>query len=289
MEFVDLHTHSHASDGSDSPAELVQHAAAAQLSAVALTDHDTISGLAEAEAEGRVQGIEVIRGCELSVASVYGEIHILGLWIPSDKNSVQELETQMYALRAHRTERNHIIVKKLQQLGLHIDYDDVLEAAAGETVGRPHIAKVLVSKGYVPTIKDAFGIYLGSDGKAYEAKKVWEMEQAVTQLVRIGATVSMAHPGLIHCPFEWLDTTVGQLKALGLSAIEAYHSDHTAAAEADCVRLAKKYDLALSGGSDYHGTAKPHISLGKGRGGLRVPLYILEVLKKQRQEKGLPI
>ncbi len=286
MQYIDLHTHTCASDGSNTPSELIKKAAALGLRAVAITDHDTLGGLDEAEAQGQISDIEVIRGCELSVQSECGELHILGLWI--DKQA-PKLEQTLEMLRQYRTDRNKIIVDRLKSLGVNIDYDDVLQVAGGDTVGRPHIATVLMQKGYVSSVNEAFSGYLGSKGKAYEPKKILSIEEAMALLSEYSATICLAHPGLISCSKEWLDNMLGYLKTLGLSAIEAYHSTHSRADEALCVKLAKKHGLDLSGGSDYHGDSKPHIHLGVGKGNLRISVEILHKLKQRRIAKGLPV
>lgn len=179
MKLIDLHTHSLASDGTDSPSALVEKAHAAGLAALAVTDHDTLSGLEEAEATGRSLGISVIRGCELSTGTEHGEMHILGLWLPREAKPLQE---RLVFLRRKRAERNALIVEKLRGLGLAISMDDVREAARGESVGRPHIADVLLRKGYAKDSRQAFQEYLGSRGKAFVPKEVLEPEAAVRLL-----------------------------------------------------------------------------------------------------------
>ena len=285
MRFIDLHTHSQASDGTDSPAQLVAGAAAAGLAAVALTDHDTLSGLDEAEAAAQRHGIEFLRGCELSTRTEYGEMHILGLWLPRQADA---LEQRLADIRHKRDNRNAHILEKLATLGISISMDELQHEARGESVGRPHIAALLVKKGAVPDMETAFREYLGSGGRAYLPKEVLEPEEAVRLMAGLGATVSLAHPCLKPLPPDWLEAFVQHLKACGLSAIEAYHSEHSDAAVRSCVDLARRQDLGLSGGSDYHGRNKPRIRLGHGYGGLRVPLDILEDLKARRRQQGLP-
>lgn len=285
MRFIDLHTHSQASDGTDSPAQLVAGAAAAGLAAVALTDHDTLSGLDEAEAAAQRHGIEFLRGCELSTRTEYGEMHILGLWLPRRADA---LEQRLADIRHKRDNRNAHILEKLATLGISISMDELRHEARGESVGRPHIAALLVKKGAVPDMETAFREYLGGGGRAYLPKEVLEPEEAVRLMAGLGATVSLAHPCLKPLPPDWLEAFVLRLKACGLSAIEAYHSEHSDAAVRSCVDLARRLDLGLSGGSDYHGRNKPRIRLGHGYGGLRVPLDILEDLKARRRQQGLP-
>lgn len=286
VRLVDLHTHTTASDGSDSPAELVRKAFDAKLSAVAITDHDTTAGLDEAVATGAALGIEVIRGCELGVRSEHGELHILGLWLPTDAST---LHATLEELRRHRNERNERIVENLRLLGMDITYDEVRALSGGISVGRPHIALALYLRGYINTPQEAFDRFIGHGGPAYAPKKVLSPAEGVRLLASCGATVSLAHPMLMRCPPEWLDDTIADLKTAGLDAIEAYHSEHSHQDERRCVDIADRHGLALTGGSDYHGKAKPAISLGKGRGGLRVAAHVLENLKKQRRERGLPV
>lgn len=286
MSCIDLHTHTLASDGTDSPAQLVRRAKDLGLAAVAITDHDTVAGLAEAEKQGQALGLEVIRGCEISARGEDNEMHILGLWLPSDTTV---LEQSLLRLREHRHERNVIIVAKLQALGLDISYEEVQAASQGEAVGRPHIAAVLLRKGFVQNWQEAFTRYLGYKGQAYVPKEILSPEQAVNLLAGMGATVSLAHPCLSVSSREAVENLVRNLKGFGLNAIEAYHSDHSQAEQRFCVDLATRYGLALTGGSDYHGTSKPRISLGSGYGGLRVPMFVLDSLKAQRRRLGLDV
>ncbi|WP_300718232.1 PHP domain-containing protein [uncultured Desulfovibrio sp.] len=285
MQFIDLHTHSQASDGTDSPAQLVRNAHEKGLAAVAMTDHDTVSGLDEGEATARELGLEFVRGCELSTSTELGEMHVLGLWLPRQLDPL--LEKLVY-LRGKRSERNVRIVEKLQGLGVEITLDEVLRLARGESVGRPHIAAVLVRKGYVHDVSEAFREYLGYYGRAYLPKEVLRPEEAVSVLSSLGATVCLAHPLLQKLPEGWLEAFIERLLPCGLTAIEAYHSEHTQADSRRCLELARHYGLTISGGSDYHGTNKPRIRLGTGYGSLRVPYSVLEGLREMRARRGLP-
>lgn len=282
--FVDLHTHTTASDGSDSPTELVKKAAEAGLAAVAVTDHDTVSGLDEACEAGKRYNISVVRGCELSVSSQYGEVHLLGLWLPENCSVI---EKQLAKLRDNRDCRNERIIARLNKLGVALSLEQVLAQSQGETVGRPHIANALLKAGYVTTIQDAFVRYLGKDGSAFEPKEVLTPEAGVRLLANMGATVSVAHPMLIRCPLPWLEDTVSDLASHGLTAIEAYHSEHSAKHERCCADIAGRHNLGVSGGSDYHGLAKPAIRLGRGKGGLRVTVAVYDRLRARRREQGL--
>ncbi|MDR1660463.1 MAG: PHP domain-containing protein [Desulfovibrio sp.] len=288
MPLIDLHTHSTASDGSDSPTQLVAAARAAGLAAIALTDHDTTAGLEEAETAGKEAGITVIRGCELStmVENDTLRMHILGLWLPRNTG---DLQARLQELRAKRDARNDRIVALLRDCGLDIGMEDVRRQARGESVGRPHIAASLLAKGYVKTLAEAFGRYLGRQGKAYVPKEVMKAEEAVHMLAGMGATVCLAHPMLDKPPPDKLEALVAHLIPQGLSAVEIWHSEHSAEDTRAALELAHRFKLGLSGGSDYHGRNKPGIRPGVGRGNLRVGMDVLENLVRLRRERGLPV
>lgn len=281
---VDLHTHSTASDGTDSPAELVICAHGLGLRAIALTDHDTLYGLAEAEQTAYKLGIDFIRGCEISTRSTAGEHHILGLWVP---HHAEALETWLDDVRCRRNERNAEMVARLQSLGFDITLEEVRARASG-SVGRPHMAAVLADKGYARDMGTAFRDYLGPNGKAYVPKRVPAPEEAVRLLAAVGATAVLAHPFLNAAARTDVEALARRLAECGLAAIEAWHTSHSEADTRHCVELAKRLDLGLSGGSDYHGANKPGIQPGRGYGALRVPLAVLEALKQRRRTKGLP-
>ena len=289
MRLIDLHCHSTASDGSDEPAELVRKAVNVGLAALAVTDHDSIAGLEEARRNAEGTQLEVIRGCEISARGTSGEMHILGLWIPRQHPNLNAFEGALRDLRDHRSARNQIMVERLKKQGCALSYDDVLAEAGGESVGRPHIARVLLRKGYAKSAQEVFTRYLGSKGSAYEPKKVLQPEDAVELLLSVGATAALAHPKLIRASDAWLEAMVIRLRACGLSGVEAYHSEHSETDTRFCLALAARQKLALCGGSDYHGRLKPDVALGTGRGGLRVPAILLDHLKQQRREQGLPV
>ncbi len=276
---VDLHTHTSASDGADSPAELVAKAKAAGLAAIAVTDHDTVSGLDEACAAGDELGLEVIRGVELAVSSPYGEIHLLGLWLPHD---LPFLGPALEAVRAEREIRNRHMIANLCNAGIVVSYDELLQVAQGESVGRLHLARLLVAKGYCRSPQDAFATLLGEKGRAHIARALPTPEEGMHMLRAEGAVTVLAHPMLLEATSDQLARVVAELAGMGLDAIEAYHSEHNSPGVRRCISLASRHKLALSGGSDYHGKAKPDVALGKGRGKLRVPYALLETLRARR-------
>ena len=283
---IDLHTHSTASDGTDSPSELVRKAGQAALAVLALTDHDTLDGLAEAAREAAQIGIIFVRGCEISTATPWGEAHFLGLWIPEDRSKTLDLEAALSEVRQKRRERNIRIAEKLRDLGMDVTYEAAAKLAGGRVVGRPHFAELLCQQGVVEDRKEAFRRYLGRNGMAYVPRELMEPERAIQLLRDAGALVSMAHPRLLHAPVEELDRLVARLKDCGLDAIEAYHSEHDAGDVRLCVELAKRYQLQITGGSDYHGEAKPNIDIGRGRGNLRVGMSVYEALMEYRLKTG---
>lgn len=286
MPGIDLHSHSTASDGSLTPSELARAGKEAGLEALALTDHDTAAGLPEFMAAGARENLETIPGCELSVTTPRARMHILGLWLPMKPGA---LTKALKELRQHRHQRNHIIIAKLAELGLEITYDEVVEIAGEGSVGRPHLAKALLNHGYVKSMEEAFDRYLGAKGKAYAPKKVLTAADAVALLKQEGATVIMAHPYQSGLSINELTEELIRLKELGLDGLEAYYNDHTPSRTAALLELANRLNLAVSGGSDFHGEPKPDIKLGKGRGTLYIPLTVLERLKELRLRQGLPV
>jgi predicted metal-dependent phosphoesterase TrpH len=286
MPEIDLHTHSSASDGSLSPRELVLKAHGIGLKAIALTDHDTTDGLPEALATGRETGIEVIPGCELSVSSAKGSMHILGLWLPEHPG---RLETVLEGLRAKRHERNRLIVEKLRRGGINVTYQEVLDLAGPSAVGRPHIARLMVRKNIVSNLEQAFQQFLGAKGSAYVPKEKLTPEQAISLLKEEQATTILAHPFTLNLTGTRLDLEIARLKELGLDGMEAIYSVHSQKQTSEYLNLCRKHDLLVSAGSDFHGKeVKPNIALGTGKGGLRPSYELVRIIKERRAALGLP-
>lgn len=281
---IDLHTHSDASDGSDSPEELVRKAAQAGISTLALTDHDTLAGLDEAEETARALGVNFIRGCELSTKAPIGEIHIVGLWTP---RNLPELEEFLAEQRTNRQRRNAELLKKLNNLGLKIGWED-LPVNSG-SVGRPHIARVLVEKGYCESIQDAFTNLLGKKGRAYVPHISPSPQAAIKILSAAGVTTVFAHPRLLGWQSPEISRLINELAPVGLDAIEAWHSSHNENDAKELLAIAQNFNLAVSGGSDYHGVMKPAITLGMGAAGKPVPDGALTSLTARRKAKGQPV
>jgi hypothetical protein len=286
MAEIDLHTHSTASDGTFTPTDLVRHARDLGLKAIALTDHDTTNGLKEAVAAGEKYGVEVIPGCELSVTFEPGFMHIVGLWVSPD---AVHLNTVLKNLRDKRATRNERIIAKLNHLGIEIAYQEILDLAGDATVGRPHFAQVLMQKGIVSSVKHAFERYLGSTGSAYVPKDKLTPEQAIDALHKEQATIILAHPYSLELSGEAEAAEINRLANLGIDGLEAYYSLHSPSQTKKYLDLCKRFDLLPSTSSDFHGSVKPDIELGVGRGNLQGPYAILQAFKERRKDKGYRI
>ena len=279
-KFIDLHTHSTASDGSYSPGELIRHAKEKGLSAVALTDHDTVEGIEEALKIGAEVGIEVIPGVEISV-DYKPEMHILGYFLGDNyKNALSILER----LIENRNERNPKIISKLNELGYDITMDEVKNEAKGKVVARPHVAKVLEKKGYVKSTDAAFERFLGFGKPAYFPKNRMTPEEGIREILNAGGIPVLAHPIFLFPSMAQLDLLLGELAKYGLMGIEAYYTDNTVKDTGNILRLALKYNLLATGGSDFHGTFKPKIEIGSGYGNLKVPYELLDKMKDAQKQ-----
>lgn len=278
--WIDLHTHSTVSDGTYTPAELVRYAKDKGLRAIALTDHDNIDGIEEAQRVGGEIGVEVIPGVELSADFTEGAMHLLGLFI--DRTPPSFLR-RLAVFQAARRERNPKIVKKLQEMGFKITEEEVTAAARGGQAGRPHFARVLMEKGYVHSITEAFEKYIGDRGPAYVKKPQPSPEECIALIHEANGVAVLAHPNTIHLPDQRLSALFDRLLKAGLDGVEVYYSTHTPEETARYERLADEWSLAKTGGSDFHGKHKPQINLGVGRGNLHVPYSLLEDLQRRRR------
>ena len=277
---IDLHTHTTASDGSLAPSELVAAAQKAELEAVAITDHDTVSGLEEALEAGQRLGMEVVPGIEMSVVLDTLSFHLLGYYVPT---APKRLCSVLKDMEEKRRTRNVRIVEKLQELGMDIRFEDVIARADG-TVGRPHIAAELLEKGYVNSFDDAFIRFLGGRGKAFVPKETVDARKAMALLREEGALSVVAHPGLMPFKLQQLDELLAKLTVEGLQGIEVHYPGHSPRMVEDLADLAKHHGLLITGGSDFHGKPNPDISLGRGRGNLFVPYGLLNRMKDRLKQ-----
>lgn len=277
MARLDLHLHTTFSDGSFPPAEVLARAHKAGVTALAITDHDIVDGLPEAFEAGSRLGIEVIPGIEISSQYHGSEIHILGYFLDWQDPL---LHTRMAQLRESRHVRNPQIVEKLRGLGMDMTYEDVKALAGTGSVGRPHIARMLMEKGYVQSSKEAFDRFLADGRPAYVPRALPSTEEGVRWIKEAKGIPVLAHPLWIKVPDDHLDEFCDNLKGHGLGGIEVHYSTHTPQQTSKFLHLAKRLDLLSTGGSDFHGLTKPDIEVGTGRGRLHVPNQLLEPLRK---------
>ncbi len=289
MNIVDLHVHSNKSDGTYSPTELVDYAIQKGLSAFALTDHDTISGLVEAISyakslkktfpQNEEQTIpEVIPGIEFSTEYEGKDIHIVGLYIDYTNTS---FTNKLTAFIDSRTSRNHKMCEKLQNAGMDITYDKLISEFPDAVITRAHYAKFLLKYGYVRSMNEAFERYLGDHASCFVPRKKVTPFDAVELILMAGGIPILAHPILYHMSNDRLDKLVSSLKDVGLIGIECIYPTYRLADERQMRKLALKYSLLQSGGSDFHGANKPGLDLAVGYGKLFIPEEILLKLKKR--------
>ncbi|MDR3090320.1 MAG: PHP domain-containing protein [Desulfobulbaceae bacterium] len=271
---VDLHIHSHCSDGTDSPAEIVRLAKGRGLIHIAITDHDCAEGVPEALAAGLAQGVRVTSGIEVSVRHDGVPVHVLGYGFTLDH---PEMAVFMATLQKERKERNQAILAKLAECRLTVSLDDVRREAGIGQIGRPHFAKTLVKKGYAPSHDEAFRQYLGRGAKAYAPRPVHSAEEAITMIHKAGGLASLAHPANIDPSLQKISALVAELTALGLDGLEAHYPTHTKAIRAKLLEIAKENQLIATGGSDYHGAIRPEAKLAGSRR-FRVPTEVSRAL-----------
>jgi predicted metal-dependent phosphoesterase TrpH len=283
MKLIDLHVHSTASDGSYSPAEVVRQAKAGGLTAMALTDHDTVDGLPEAVAAGETLGLEVIPGVEISAQFPGGTMHILGLYVDYHNGL---LDQRLAVLKQARLDRNPQIINKLNALGIPITMARVEEISGGGQVGRPHIARALQEAGVVTSIQQAFDLYLKKGGKAYAGKFRFPPDQALTMIREAKGIPVLAHPFTLNLGSAYaLKNLIVQLKGQGLAGLEVFYSEHTPEQQALYLKLAQELDLLVTGGSDYHGLNKPEVTLGSMPCQDRLTYNLVEALKAWRRRE----
>jgi predicted metal-dependent phosphoesterase TrpH len=264
---IDLHMHSVHSDGSHAPAELVPMAVAARLSAIALTDHDTVDGLQELRAAAGGTDLEIVTGVELSSSAGHSDLHILGyLFDANDPRLVGELDR----FRAGRRERVVKMVEILNGLGVLVTLDDVLRHAAGGALGRPHVARAIYELGYVENFDEAFRRYIGHHAKAFVPKPHFAPSEALALIRSAGGVPVLAHPGTAN-----RDELIPDLVDHGLGGIEAWHPKHTPGQIVQYRRLARELGIVATGGSDFHGAAMGTVKVGMSD----VPASALEELR----------
>lgn len=277
---IDLHTHSRVSDGTDTPRELVALAARVPLTALAVTDHDTLDHVAEATEAGVEYGVRVVPACELSCAVPpgVGAMHLLVYFPGADG----PLEPRLRELQEARVARNEQIVDRLREAGIDISLDEVLDEAGTGAVGRPHVAAVLMRNGQVGSIDEAFERWLAKGRPAYVERARLAADEAIDLAHRSGAVTSLAHPGSLQLRDEALSQFVGGLTTAGLDGLECEYARYSLEEREMYRALARRHGLVPTGGSDYHGRYKPGLAVGTGYGDLAVPDDALVELEARR-------
>lgn len=274
---IDLHVHSTESDGTLTPVELIQIAKEKNLAAIALTDHDTVSGLPIARLTAKKLGLEFVPGIELSTDYNGTEVHILGYYIDDENPSFLH---NLNHFRVNREERNRKMTEKLQNVGFSFTYEDLQTAYPTSVITRAHFAQYLTEHGMVRDRDTVFRKYLGNDCSCYVPREKITPFEAIDLIHSGGGLAYFAHPILCHMNCDRLDAFVKTLKEHGLTGLEAVYSTYTSGDEKTIRRLAAKYDLLISGGSDFHGANKPYIQLGYGKGSLHIPYVCLQQMKQ---------
>lgn len=256
---LDLHIHTTASDGTLAPEQVVRLGAERGFSLLAVTDHDTMDGVPEALAAGARAGVRVLPGVEIS-SGVALEVHLLGYGMSPDHPVMREMLEDM---RRARVERMVRIIENLQGMGIPIEVGEV-EALAGGAIGRPHIARVLVQHGVVPDVRTAFREYIGLGARAYADRRKMTSEAVIRNIRAAGGVPVLAHGGLLKLSETELEQWIHAMCGAGLMGLECYHNAHTPATEAFLRRMARRYGLLVTGGSDFHGATRPDVDLGTG-------------------------
>lgn len=274
---IDLHSHTNESDGTCSPAQLIGEAARAGIHILGITDHDTLRGFDKALPVARASGLELICGIELSTKLHGQSVHLLGYFLNDGDHAITDFRDWVLDMQASRRDRNIRLVARLQELGFNITLEEA-EARGRGLTGRPHFAQLMVEKGYVSTLQQAFDEYLDESAKGYVYRREPQFAEGVERIRNAGGIASLAHPVRVRGDIE---TLVPELCAVGMNAIEAYHSDHSSQDTARYLALAKRHGLRVTGGSDFHGAAKPAVNLGTGyAGNLQIPEDLVDRLRE---------
>ena len=276
MNQIDLHMHTTHSDGSFLPRDLIRHAREKKLRCISVTDHDTMSSYDECADEAKKLGIELIPGIEISAQFEPGTLHILGYFL--DPNQ-PELQSSLKNIQQARLERNPQIIKKLNELGIPITLEEVKAESGGKQVGRPHFACVLLKKGAVNSMQEAFDKYLGKGKPAYIDKRRLSSRESIQKIRKAGGIAVIAHPKQMKLDDPSMEKEFERLAAEGLGGIEAFNSCQNRNEAELYKRVAKRFKLFVTGGSDFHGANKPDVQLGVLGGGAELSYQLIERMK----------
>jgi hypothetical protein len=280
---VDLHTHSTASDGTLEPAELVRKAMDCGVKALSLTDHDTLSGLKEAAAQASELDMKFIPGIEISADFSPGTMHMLGYYVDADDSVLKQ---KLSWLREGRDRRNTLILQMLEKQGYPVEMRELEVYAKGESVGRPHIARAMVAKGYVGNEEEAFNRFLAKGGPAYANKERMNPTRAMELVIGAGGLPVLAHPQTLDINSTELADLLAELKEAGLAGVETYYFSHSEEEMFLYKHIADDLDLIVTGGTDYHGPGFKGIELGRGLGGMMVPDEVVDRLEEEHKARS---
>jgi predicted metal-dependent phosphoesterase TrpH len=270
---IDLHSHTNESDGTCPPDQLIAEAVRIGLEALAITDHDTLSGYDAARPCARAAGLDLVCGIELSTKLNGNSVHLLAYFLHDDR--IPEFRSWVIENQSSRRERNERLVLRLQELGIDITLAEAEARGRGMT-GRPHFAQIMVEKGYVANIRDAFDLYLDESAQGYVHRVEPQFAESVARIREAGGIASLAHPIRVR---EDVAAIVPKLVDCGMNGLEVYHSDHGPAETELYLSVAQRYGLAVTGGSDFHGAVKSNVHLGVGEGNLSIPKSVLDAMR----------
>ncbi|MGN0165077.1 MAG: PHP domain-containing protein [Lachnospiraceae bacterium] len=287
MNTIDLHVHSNISDGSLTPSQVTELAYRSGLSAFALTDHDCTDGCHEAQSHagflrdsGKVTDFEVINGVEISAGYNNRDIHILGLYIDPDN---KELNEALALTRERRFKRNQEMIKRFNDDGIDISYEELTFGNPNTIITRGHFSRLLIKKGYASDRNDSFARYLNPDSPYYVEREYINMKQTITLIHNAGGLSFLAHPLLYNFDETHVEKMIKEFKEAGGTGVEAIYSSNTEEDEKYVSSLAVKYNMLISGGTDFHGACKPDLKIGTGRGNMSIPYEILETIKNRQK------
>ncbi len=279
LRSIDLHAHTTASDGSLTPTELVALAKSSGLTALAVTDHDTTDGLQEAIRAGGAAGIELVPGIEMAVSYPSGRFHMLGYLIDPDG---RELNDRLKMLKENRVRRNERMIQRLRELGIPVTLEEVAAESGGGQIGRPHMALAMMKKGVVSSVKEAFEKYLADGAAAHVPKDKILPEEGIHLIHSAGGLAVMAHPASIKLDPAALRSELRRLREVGLDGLECYYSSHAPEWRDALLCMAADAGLLPTGGSDFHGAARPDVRLGGVDQGQPAPSRLLDELTRRR-------